>query len=243
MGRYYEEVYLKRLNRYGLDFQSRMKGQREKDFENYLLRSVFRVDFEFEGELVPGSLERLKQDYSETQCYLLTRTETKLPNGTILNIISKDGHTQLWMVWWLEQIEASGYNRYIVLRLTHCLEWLDADDNKQSQWGYFSGPGTALIQDVIKTSTAQSVYKENNNLHQFVTPYNSTLQRDTYFEVSYKETTQGYVIAEFDVNSTPGVSYITVDPVPVRNLTPPPAQESADEKEEFFWLNGGINNA
>jgi hypothetical protein len=28
-----------------------------------------------------------------------------------------------WMVWWLEQIEASGYNRYVVLKMTHYLEW------------------------------------------------------------------------------------------------------------------------
>ena len=28
---YYENVYLKRLNRYGIDFQSRMQGQREEN--------------------------------------------------------------------------------------------------------------------------------------------------------------------------------------------------------------------
>ena len=33
---YYQNIYQKRLNRYGLDFQARIQGQREKDFENYL---------------------------------------------------------------------------------------------------------------------------------------------------------------------------------------------------------------
>ena len=44
---YYEDVYLKRLNRYGYDYQSRIQGQRERVFEDKLLRSVYRVNFEY----------------------------------------------------------------------------------------------------------------------------------------------------------------------------------------------------
>ena len=54
---YFEEVYLKRLNRYGYDYQSRIQGQREKVFEGKLLKSVYRVDFEYKGETHPGTLE------------------------------------------------------------------------------------------------------------------------------------------------------------------------------------------
>ena len=42
---YFEEVYLKRLNRYGLDYQSRVQAQRQAEFESYLLKSVYRIDF------------------------------------------------------------------------------------------------------------------------------------------------------------------------------------------------------
>ena len=45
---YYNDVYLKRLNRYGLDYQSRVQGQREREFENYLLKTIYRVDFLYE---------------------------------------------------------------------------------------------------------------------------------------------------------------------------------------------------
>jgi hypothetical protein len=38
-------------------------------------------------------------------------------------IESQNGSKKPWMVWWLEQIEASGYNRYVVLRMTYKLEW------------------------------------------------------------------------------------------------------------------------
>ena len=47
---YFEDVYLKRLNRYGYDYQSRVQAQREKVFEDLLLKSVYRVDFEYENE-------------------------------------------------------------------------------------------------------------------------------------------------------------------------------------------------
>jgi hypothetical protein len=102
MSEYYESVYLKRLNRYGLDYQSRVQTQRERDFDNYLYKTIYRIDFEFNGELIPGSLERNKQDYSETQAFLLTRLNVNIPNGTVLMIHSRNETVTPWMVWWLE---------------------------------------------------------------------------------------------------------------------------------------------
>ena len=46
---YYEDVYLKRLNRYGIDFQSRMQRQREENFKLQLAKSVYYVTFEYEN--------------------------------------------------------------------------------------------------------------------------------------------------------------------------------------------------
>ena len=127
MGNYYKTAYQRRLNRYGLDYQSRIQSQREQNFDNYLYKTIYRVDFEFDNDLVPASLERNKQDYSETQAYLLTRVDVSIPNGTVLQIESRDGSKTPWMVWWLERIEASGYNKYVVLKMTHLLKWKTAD--------------------------------------------------------------------------------------------------------------------
>lgn len=237
MSKYYESVYQKRLNRYGLDYQSRVQSQRERDFDNYLYKTIYRVDFEFNNEMVPGSLERYKQDYSETQAYLLTHIDTKIPNGTVLMIRSKDRSVTPWMVWWLEQIEASGYNRYVVLKMTHYLEW-QTDKTKYAQWAYFSGPGSFAISDTVKSSTGKPVYSENNNLHMFITPQNETINRDLYFEVTQGNITQGYVVTEFDINSTPGVNYVSVDPVPTRPKVEIPEKTPDSSNEEFYWLGG-----
>jgi hypothetical protein len=235
----YIEVYKKRLNRYGLDYQSRIQGQRERDFENYLLKSIYRVDFKYDNMYVPATLERYKQDYTETQCYLLTRRNCTIPNGTMLEVESQNGNKQMWMVWWLEQIEASGYNKYVVLKMTHLLTWRDADKNEHTQWAYFSGPGTSAISDAIKSSSGEAIYKENNNLHMFITTYDKTLERDVYFENKQGETNQGYVVSEVDFASTPGVAYVSVDPSYIRDKSEKPTQKEEDNSTEFFWLNGG----
>jgi hypothetical protein len=57
-----------------------------------------------------------------------------------------------------------------------------------------------------------------------------------YFEVTQDTVTQGYVVTDFDINTTPGVSYVTVDPVPVRATVEKPEKTEVDKKEDFFWL-------
>lgn len=238
MSNYYSNVYQKRLNRYGLDYQSRIQGQREKDFEAYLYKTIYRVDFDFDGTMHPGSLEQSAQDHSETQCYLLTRRELVIPNGTVLFIENKNGDKAPWMVWWLEHLEASGYNRYVVLKMTHELTWI-YEEEKTTQWGYFFGPGQSAMSSTNQASGANAIYRENNNAYRFVTSFNESLIRGSYFEVIYKGLAQAYVIKEFDVSSTPGVAYITVDPVPLRDLTKAKVCPVHDSTEETFWLTGG----
>ena len=238
---YYDEVYKKRLNRYGMDYQSRIQGQRERNFENYLLKTPFRVDFQYNDILHPASLERYKQDYSEAQAYLLTRIDLNIPNGTILELINQDGEIGYWMVWWLEQIQSSGYNKYIVLRMTHQFTW-KAADQEFIQWGYFRGPGTSKIQDAVKSSTNKAMWTENDNLYMFITPYNATLKKDVYFTTIEGETTQAFVVTDVDITSTPGISYVSVDPTLIRDTGAPPTQTEHDNSADFYWLNGGNSN-
>ena len=234
----YINVYRKRLNRYGLDYQSRVQGQRDRNFDDYLLKSIYRVDFWYNNIYTPATLERYKQDHTETLCYLLTRRDTALENGTIIETENMNGEKKIWMIWWLEQIEQSGYNKYVVIRMTHELTWRGPDGSSHTQWGYFSGPGTSTIADTIKSSTGEALYKENNNLYMFITPYNAALARDVYIEVPYKESKEAYVVSHVDINSTPGVSYVSTDPSYVRDASAPNMIEDVNDAKTF-WLNGG----
>lgn len=240
MSNYYEDVYLKRLNRYGYDYQSRVQAQREREFEGKLLRSVYRVDFEYEDEIHPATLERYKQDETELMQYLLTRVSLNIPNGTILMIPDKDLVPQPWLVYWLESIKASGYNRYIVLKMTHFITWRDRDGREQSSWCYMYGQQDNMLKDELRSrSRMDTLYTENLKMSFFVMPTNEFLRRDDYLEIGKGNLKEAYRVTGYDIQSTPGVEYVTVDPVYLRDNSPAPEQAVEDDPDDFYWLNGG----
>ena len=237
---YFDNVYMKRLNRYGLDFQSRLQGQREAVFEDLLLKSIYRTDFKYNGETVPGLFERYKQDETETLHYLLTRVNMNIPPGTILMIPNKDGIEKPWMVYWLEEIKASGYNRYIMLKMTHYLTWSGRDKNIYNTWAYMYGQENNMLKDEIRSrSRSKTIYAENLKLSFFVLPKNEHIKKDDYFVIGEDSFKEGYRVTGFDLNSTEGVEYVSVDPIYLKDETPAPSKTEEDSNEDFFWLEGG----
>ena len=240
MSNYYEDVYLKRLNRYGYDYQSRIQAQREREFEGKLLKSVYRVDFEYNGEMHPATLERYKQDHTELMQYLLTRVSLNLPNGTILMIPDKDLVPQPWLVFWLESIKASGYNRYIVLKMTHYITWLDRNNIKRESWCYMYGQEDNMLKDELRSrSRMDTLYTENLKTSFFVMPTTEYVRRDDYLEIGEGALKEAYRVTGYDIQSVPGVEYVTVDPVYLRDNSPAPTQTEKDDPADFYWLNGG----
>ena len=237
---YYDEVYLKRLNRYGYDYQSRVQAQRERDFENKLLKSVYRVEFEYLEETHPATLERYKQDETELMQYLLTRVSLNIPNGTILMIPDKDNVLQPWLVYWLESIKASGYNRYIVLKMTHFIKWRDRQGNERESWCYMYGQQDNMLKDELRSrSRMDTLYTENLKMSFFIMPTNEFIRRDDYLEIGQGALKEAYRVTGYDIQSTPGVEYVTVDPVYLRDNSDAPVQTPDDDPDDFYWLNGG----
>ena len=240
MSNYYEDVYLKRLNRYGYDYQSRVQAQREREFEGKLLRSVYRVDFEYENEVHPATLESYTQDETELMQYLLTRVSLNIPNGTILMIPDKNLEPQPWLVYWLESIKASGYNKYIVLKMTHHITWRDRDGKEQSSWCYMYGQQDNMLKDELRSrSRMDTLYTENLKMSFFIMPTNEFLRRDDYLEIGEGALKEAYRVTGYDIQSTPGVEYVTVDPVYLRDNSPAPEQTEEDDPDDYYWLNGG----
>ena len=233
---YFEDVYLKRLNRYGYDYQSRVQAQREEVFEGLLLKSVYRVDFVYENELHPALLERYKQDETQLMQYLLTRVSLNIPNGTILMIPDKDNKEQPWLIYWLESIKASGYNRYIVLKMTHFIKWVDRQGSNRSSWCYMYGQEDNMLKDEIRSRSRS----ENLKSSFFIMPTNEFIRKDDYLEIGEGNLKEAYRVTGYDIQSTPGVEYVTVDPVYLRDNSEAPKQTAGDDPAEFFWLNGGV---
>ena len=237
----YMHIYRKRLNRFGEDYQSRIQGAREYNFDLYLLKTVYRVEFFYEGEIHPGSLEKNKQDKSETRQQLLVRVDLNIPNGTILNLTDKDGNEQPWMVYYLDEIKASGYNKYIVLKMTHTLTWYARDGQVYTTLAYLYGQEDNMLKDEIRSrSRMDKIYAENLKSSFFVTPLNENIHKDDYFIVGEKPFQEYFRVTGYDIQSTPGVQIVTIDPVYEFDLSAAPSQGQEDKSEDFFWLNGGV---
>jgi hypothetical protein len=138
-------------------------------------------------------------------------------------IPDKDMVEQPWLIYWLESIKASGYNRYIVLKMTHYINWRDRDGNVQFSWAYMYGQEDNMLKDEIRSrSRSDAIYAENLKSSFFIMPTNEFIRKDDYIEVGTGVLREGYRVTGYDINSTPGVEYITVDPVYLRDHTPTP---------------------
>ena len=239
----YYDIYRLRLNRFGKDYQSRIQGEREKNFDLYLLKSVYRVDFLYNNQHHVGSLERNKQDNSETRQYLLTQVDLNIPNGTILWLVNKDNIEVPWMIYYLEEIKASGYNRYVVLKMTHSLSWTARDGSTQKSLAYMYGQEDNMLKNEIRSrSRMDTIYEENLKLSFFVMPTTPYLKIDDYFIIGEKPLQEYYRVTGYDIQSTPGVEFVSVDPIYEFDLSAPPQQKSTDNDEDFFWFNGGVKD-
>ena len=236
----YYDIYKNRINRYGTDIQSRMQTKREEEFKRYLAKSVYKVSFTYDGEEHFASLERYRQNDTQTLQYLLTDIHLNISSGTVLEIPNKDGELKAWMIYWLENIKASGYNRYVVLKMSHFISWTARDGSTQTSWAYMYGQEDNMLKDELKSrSRMDTLYTENLKSSFFVIPTTPMIRKDDYIIVGEKPLQEYYRVTGYDIQSTEGVEYVTIDPVYEFDLTPAPEQKQSDDPADFFWLNGG----
>ena len=236
----YYDIYEMRRTRNGNNPQERIINQRVKAFKRYMERSVYKIEFNFNDDLAFGVFEEYKQDETKTLGYLLTELELKIPNGTIITIEKNDASTKYWMVYFLEYKQASGYNRYILLRMTHELKWTDREGITRKSLAYMYGQENNMLKDELRSRSRSDVlYTENLKTSFFIMPRNQYLKKDDYFIVGEEPYQEYYRVTGYDRQSTEGVEFVTVDPIYEYDLTEPPHQTEEDEDKDFFWLNGG----
>ena len=158
-------------------------------------------------------------------------------------IPDKDLVPQPWLIYWLESIKASGYNKYIVLRMTHYITWRDRDGFTRHSWCYMYGQEDNMLKDELRSRSRMDVlYTENLKMSFFIMPTTENIRKDDYLEIGEGKLKEAYRVTGYDIQSTPGVEYVTVDPVYLRDNSPAPDQKENDDPAAFFWLNGGEIN-
>ena len=124
--------------------------------------------------------------------------------------------------------------------MTHYLTWKNRQGETCSTWAYFYGQEDNMLKDELKSrSRSKVLYTENLKLSFFIMPLNENIRKDDYIEVTQGPLTEAYVVTGYDIQSTPGVEFVSVDPQYIRDLTPPPEQTIEDNADDFYWLNHG----
>ncbi len=226
----YISDFRKRVNRHGNTAAEKIDFQREKAFETFMNNSPHKVNFIYNKKEQEGVLKNKSQDNSKNEMYLMCRVTEPLKIGTILNIKDED-----FIVYYWSQIKNSGYNKYVVLRLSHTYTI-----GKTSGRGYFFGKEKNIANSTeagnIKGST---LYLENSNAYTLITPYFGMPEIGTYVKIASMDITQYFTVQGADIVSTPGIAFITLDPTYKRDETPvSPAQKEDYTKEESFWMGG-----
>lgn len=235
----YLDIYQRRLNRFGDDYFSRMQGRREKNFELYLTKSTCRIDFEFDGELHPGSFERYQQTASKTLHYLLTRVGLNLPSGTIIDVTSVDGISDKWMVFWKDNIQATGYDRYVMLRMSHYMTWRSARNGQTyGSWGYLWGPQDAIIREEVLKAGRRAFYSEDNESRFVIMPINKDIKQEDYLTIGEGDFINHYRVTGYEYESVDQIMYVTLDPIYERDFTPVDVDPSDTQD---YWFGGKSN--
>ena len=85
-----------------------------------------------------------------------------------------------------------------------------------------------------------TLYGENLKNSFFILPKNQYIKKDDYLVVGEEPFQESYRVTGYDIQSSEGVEYVTIDPLYEYDLTPAPQQTPEDDPSDFFWLNGGV---
>ena len=128
--------------------------------------------------------------------------------------------------------------------MTHFLTWTARDGSTQTSWAYMYGQEDNMLKDEIRSrSRMDTLYAENLKSSFFVMPKNQYVRKDSYFIIGEQPFQEYYRVTGYDIQSTEGVEYVTIDPVYEFDLTEPPTPSSGDSNSDFFWINGGVTSA
>lgn len=209
---YYNDVYLKRVNRFGTNLQERIINKKEHDFYNFVKKSpnrvtVFIQDYQFEGVLQTKTYNEI-----ETIDYFLTYKTIPITNGSILKIqsINELGKYSYWIVVTKDNFTSAGYNRYTVIRLDREIRWITNEGLIYKALAHISGAGSGGTNRRLTSATKivnESIVYMPNQVLTVIMQDHEEIKRGTRINIGG----QVWKISGFDNITNEGVSYVTLE--------------------------------
>lgn len=209
---YFNNVYLKRINRFGKNIQERVQGKKEYDFQFFKAKSPNKVNiFKNDNFICDGVLQNKINNEKEVVDYLLVNNNISFSNGTILDIVQYVNiKKQKWLVFHLDDYVSIGYNRYQITKLDNKIEWID-DGIIYSADVHFTGSG-ANLRDKSITSKFRIQYNVvatyiPNKILSLVMKANPNFKKGVRILIN----NEVWKVSGIDKISVPGVFYATLE--------------------------------
>lgn len=229
----YIELYHKKFSRAGSSPTDRLEKGRERNFEKFKEQSPHYVTYTYQDKKYDGVLEPREQDETKTMVDLLCAVDVIMDIGSILFIAE-----QYYMVWFFDERQKSGYNRYCLLKMTEYVTWINNDNLEEiySSYAYCFDQENNMLKNEIKSrSRSATLYMENLKLAFMILPFNKNINIESYLTINYEGKERSFRITGYDFLSTKGVMYVSMDPTLKRDLSPAPEYTPDKNKDDFFW--------
>lgn len=239
---YFDEVYLKRLNRNGTNQQERIKSREEKEFDNIILkRTKYRASIVQINGAAAQSICSLQPNKNNEKKILynlmISNSEKGFVSGDILEItqkISDKETTNYWIVLHKEEDITKGYQVYNVLCLESFVNITDEHGNTVHTIPVkFVNSTQNWILDLFQFSKTSYGYREPQGNRSFITHDYDFLKKDQYF--NYKE--KGWKIMGVDNVSIDNVGYFTIQETSIQPYEPTSSDDILISSNKNFFLN------
>lgn len=204
---YLDEVYFKRINKYGFNIQERIQNKKIHDFNIVLKKSPNKVTIFKDSEIFYGILQNKTNNEKEVIDYLLTNKFCKWDDGTVLITENVSNQQQKkWLIFHLDDFVSIGYNRYQVTELDREIELID-DGIIYKENAHIVGSGAKSITSKFSINYDVSVFYEPNKVINLIMRTNPKLKKGLKLIIQ----DEAWRISGIDKISVPGVSYITLE--------------------------------
>lgn len=211
---YYEDVYLQRVNRNGTSRQERILNTKIQNFENFLPKSMYKVDFSCNYQNYIGSLQPAKGDEKDVVSHMLTSKTVDIATGSILDVTTSTGANQKWLVTFKDHNETYGYNKYKVYLLDRILTWYDKDKKVHTSYVNVASTKDNSVKDIFR-NIGGSAYREAQNYINLIMKFDTNIQKEYYCLLNGSP--RAFIVSDYDCETVPGVQYLTIDITPVRD--------------------------
>lgn len=238
---YFDEVYLKRINREGFNQQDRIKTKKEKEFDRlFLKKTEYLCQLYQVNENTRNTMCSLQPNaWNESNLIsnlLMSTSEKPLGTGDILHIrqrIKDKEQDKIWLVFFVEENLTKGYQLFKII----CL---DSVINITNEYGdtvhtvpvKFVNAASSFIKDNFAFSNGG--YREPENSRIFITRDFDFLKKDVYFEYGDR----AWEISGKDAISIKNVAYTSIEERLICEEEPRSSENILVGEDKNFFLNG-----